>query len=193
LLLVIFIFESLRIQDSKKKSEIEMIKTTGDFTNTITYNIFSRFKIQSSLSLLPVCIQIFIQLQFDSNFFSVSFLISEIFIELRKISTVLLHSYKTVDIFLNSIKISEIRKLTEKKFESNWSWIKIWMQTGSRLKEDWILNLEKILYVIVFVKSPVVFIISISLFFLESCILSDSKIKMTRSKSYISSSSYLVT
>ena len=73
-----------------------MIETIVKFTytNTITYNIFFRFKIQSSLSLLPVCIQIFIQLQFDSNFFSVSFLISEIFIELRKISTVLLHSYK---------------------------------------------------------------------------------------------------
>ena len=70
------------------------VKFTYTYTNTITYNIFSRFKIQSSLSLLPVCIQIFIQLQFDSNFFSVSFLISEIFIELRKISTVLLHSYK---------------------------------------------------------------------------------------------------
>ena len=77
-----------------------MVETTVKFTytctctNTITYNIFFRFKIQSSLSLLPVCIQIFIQLQFDSKFFSVSFLISEIFIELRKISTVLLHSYK---------------------------------------------------------------------------------------------------
>ena len=73
-----------------------MIEITVKFayTNTITHNIFFGFKIQSSLSLLPVCIQIFIQLQFDSNFFSVSFLICEIFIELRKISTVLLHSYK---------------------------------------------------------------------------------------------------
>ena len=73
-----------------------MIEITVKFayTNTITHNIFFGFKIQSSLSLLPVCIQIFIQLQFDSNFFSVSFLICEIFIELRIISIVLLHSYK---------------------------------------------------------------------------------------------------
>jgi len=51
-----------------------MIKTTVKFTytytNTITYNIFFRFKIQSSFkSLSPVCIQIFIQLQFGSKFF----------------------------------------------------------------------------------------------------------------------------
>ena len=73
-----------------------MIETTVKFTytNTVTYNIFFMLKIPSSLSLLPVCLQIFIQLQFDSNFFLVSFLICEIFIELRKISTVLLHSYK---------------------------------------------------------------------------------------------------
>jgi len=73
-----------------------MIETTVKFTytNTITYNIFFMLKIPSSLSLLPVCLQIFIQLQFDSNFFSVSFLICEVFIELRIISIVLLHSYK---------------------------------------------------------------------------------------------------
>ena len=74
------------------KQNIQAYFTSNWFT--FTYNIFFRFKIQSSLSLLPVCIQIFIQLQFDSNFFSVSFLICEIFIELRKISAVLLHSYK---------------------------------------------------------------------------------------------------
>ena len=73
-----------------------MIETTVKFTytNTITYNIFFMLKIPSSLSLLPVCLQIFIQLQFDSKFFSVSFLICEVFIELRMISIVLLHSYK---------------------------------------------------------------------------------------------------
>ena len=79
-----------------KKSENEMIEITVKFayTNTITYNIFFGFKIQSSLSLLPVCIQIFIQVQFDSNFFTVSFLLCEIFIELQMISIVLLHYYK---------------------------------------------------------------------------------------------------
>ena len=73
-----------------------MIETTVKFTytNTFTYNIFFMLKIPSSLSLLPVCLQIFIQLQFDSKFFSVSFLICEVFIELRIISIVLLNSYK---------------------------------------------------------------------------------------------------
>jgi hypothetical protein len=68
-------FEITQEYNILKMSENEMIKTTVKFTytNTITYNIFFRFKIQSSLSLLPVCIQIFIQLQFDSNFFSVNF------------------------------------------------------------------------------------------------------------------------
>ena len=98
-----------------------MIETTVKFTytNTITYNIFSRFKIQSSISLLPVCIKIFIQLQFDSNFFSVSFLISEIFIELRKISTVLLHSYKVCN---NTILFLIFKKVLKNSTENHQFW-----------------------------------------------------------------------
>ena len=119
-------FEITQEYNILKMSENEMIKTTVKFTytNTITYNIFFRFKIQSSLSLLPVCIQIFIQLQFDSNFFLVSFLICEIFIELRMTSIVLLLSYKESKkkVCNNTILFLTLKKFLKNSTENHQFW-----------------------------------------------------------------------